>query len=67
MQQSPKTTRMQNSYWVNCDRLVSMTRFAVCRTAAAPVSCTVPGGIHIFLFPPHRARSPARTVAVAGL
>ncbi len=28
MQKSPKTPRMQNSYWVNYDRLVSMTRFA---------------------------------------
>ncbi len=28
MQKSPKTSRMQNSYWVNYDRLVSMTRFA---------------------------------------
>ena len=28
MQKSPKTPRMQNSYCVNYDRLVSMTRFA---------------------------------------
>ncbi len=28
MQKSPKTSRMQESYWVNYYRLVSMTRFA---------------------------------------
>ncbi len=36
MQKSPKTSRMQNSYWVNYDRLVSMTRFAATVRAAGP-------------------------------